>query len=199
MRNLASRCVIRSRDADMRPALKMDTAQTFDRQRDDVADVALHDPFEAVAQAEHFDAVEPRADRGRGDDAVQTRRRSAAAENCQFVVGVHMVWAQVTWLSRWRPETPRFKTKSSELPDLASIRSTWNDVNREMRLLLDGLDDGQLASKDDSDDFPLGMQLIHLANHQTYHRGEIAALLTRYGCSPGELDINRWVVWKRKS
>ena len=111
---------------------------------------------------------------------------------------VHMVWAQVTWLSRWRPETPRFKTKSSELPDLASIRSNWNDVNREMRLLLDGLDDGQLASKDDLDDFPLGMQLIHLANHQTYHRGEVAALLTRYGCSPGELDMNRWVVWKRK-
>jgi len=111
----------------------------------------------------------------------------------------HMVWAHVIWLSRWRPETPKFNTKSSAFPDLASIRTTWNAVNAEMRELLDDLDDDRLKNVDETDSFPLAMQLIHLANHQTYHRGEVAAILTRYGCSPGELDINRWVVWKRNA
>ena len=48
---------------------------------------------------------------------------------------IHMVWAHVVWLSRWRPETLKFNTKSSAFPDMASIRATWNDVNVEMRLL----------------------------------------------------------------
>ena len=38
---------------------------------------------------------------------------------------------------------------------------------------------------------PLWRAMLHQANHQTYHRGEVAAVLTHLGASPGELDFNR--------
>ena len=38
--------------------------------------------------------------------------------------------------------------------------------------------------------------LVHVVNHGTQHRSEAAAILTGYGCSPGELDftvfLNDW-------
>ena len=39
----------------------------------DVIDVALHDPLEAVANAEHVDPVEPGPNRRRPDHAVDAR------------------------------------------------------------------------------------------------------------------------------
>ena len=79
-----------ARDADVRAAAEMDAADAFDRERRDVIDVALHDPFEPVAQADDVDALEPGADGRRCDDAVEAGSGAAAAENCQLVVGVHV-------------------------------------------------------------------------------------------------------------
>ena len=48
---------VRARDPDVRPAAEMDAADAFDRQRRDMIDVPLHDPLEAVAQADDVDAL----------------------------------------------------------------------------------------------------------------------------------------------
>jgi hypothetical protein len=48
----------------------MNAADAFDGKRRHVIDVPLHDPLEAVANAEDIDAFEPGADRGGADDAV---------------------------------------------------------------------------------------------------------------------------------
>ena len=59
-----------ARDADVRAAAEVDAADGLDGQRRDVVDVALHDPLEAVADADDVDAFELGADRRRADDAV---------------------------------------------------------------------------------------------------------------------------------
>ena len=64
----------------------MDAADGVDRERDDVVDVALHEPLEAVADADDVDAFEPGADRRRADDAVDAGRRAAADEDCELVM-----------------------------------------------------------------------------------------------------------------
>ena len=80
---------IGARDAEVRAAAEVNAADGLDRQRDDVIDVALHDPLEPVADADDVDALEPGADRRRADDAVDAGRRSAADENGQRMVMLH--------------------------------------------------------------------------------------------------------------
>src|SRR5678816_1017081 len=52
----------------------MDTAHRLDGERRRVVDVAVHDPLEAVTDADDFDAFELAANGGRGDDAVDAGR-----------------------------------------------------------------------------------------------------------------------------
>ncbi len=56
-----------------------------DGERRDVVDVALHDPLEAVADADDVDAFELGADGGRADDAVDAGGRTAADEDANFL------------------------------------------------------------------------------------------------------------------
>jgi hypothetical protein len=56
-------------------------AHGIDRQRDDVIDVAAHQPFEAVADADDIEAVEARPDRRGADDAVDAWSWTTADEN----------------------------------------------------------------------------------------------------------------------
>ncbi len=53
---------------------------------DDVLDVALHQPFEAVANPDHVDPFELGSDRRRADDAVDAGGRPAADENPDVLV-----------------------------------------------------------------------------------------------------------------
>src|SRR5207302_1835861 len=57
-------------DPDLRTAAEVDPAHVLDGQGGDVLDVALHDPLEAVADAQDGHAVERATDGGGADDAV---------------------------------------------------------------------------------------------------------------------------------
>ncbi len=65
-----------------------------------VVDVPLHDPLEAVADADDLDAFELGADRGRADDAVDAGRGTATDEDREFLVLTHQRLLWVTPLPR---------------------------------------------------------------------------------------------------
>ena len=70
-------------DADVRAAPEMDAADLFDLERKDPFDVALHDPLEAVPDADDFDAFQAAADGCGADHAVDAGSRAPADENCE--------------------------------------------------------------------------------------------------------------------
>jgi uncharacterized damage-inducible protein DinB len=113
---------------------------------------------------------------------------------------VHVISAQALWLSRWQGNPIPGLWDPEEFPDVASIRQRWEEVEAETQAFLDSMTEEDLGRessyvnlKGERRSHRLAKQLIHQANHSTYHRGEIASLLTRYGASPGEVDYIRYL------
>src|SRR5262245_11266108 len=73
----------------MRTAAEVDAADPINRERDDVFDVAVHQPFEAVAHADDVHALEGGADGCGADHAVDAWCGSTADENGEFLVTFH--------------------------------------------------------------------------------------------------------------
>jgi uncharacterized damage-inducible protein DinB len=113
---------------------------------------------------------------------------------------VHVVDAQAVWLKRWRTGDARgmtFLEDESEI-DLARVRAAFDTSHAGVREYVGGLDgeqlDASLVYRDSKGERsrPLWQLMTHVANHGTYHRGEIAMLLTGVGHSPGDLDFSFW-------
>ncbi len=116
---------------------------------------------------------------------------------------VHIMISQWAWLERWNGREIVDFPDVASFTDVASIRDRWQLIYADMRELLAAFDDDQLAAdfnyrgRDGREGSSLlWVQLMQVANHSTYHRGEVAALLTSFGASPGELDF---LVWRNKT
>ena len=112
---------------------------------------------------------------------------------------VHIMVSQWAWIERWNGRIPATYPEEADFPDVASIRAYWSEVYAGMHALFERFDDDQLASdltytnfKGEQHTYQIWEQLLQVANHSTYHLGEIAALLTRHRASPGELDFLVW-------
>jgi uncharacterized damage-inducible protein DinB len=108
----------------------------------------------------------------------------------------HVYGAEWIWLERWRGTSPRKLPFALDFPDVETIRSRWQDVEREQKEFLDALDDARLTQvvsyvnlKGESFAYPLGRMLQHVVNHSTYHRGQIATLLRQLGATPLSTDL----------
>ncbi len=113
---------------------------------------------------------------------------------------VHILSAEWIWRMRCQERTsPGGALAADAFPSLESIKERWQQEEGRMRGYLGGLSEPELqavvAYKRTGGQLQqniLWQVLSHVVNHGTEHRSVLAAELTAYGYSPGDIDIIRY-------
>jgi uncharacterized damage-inducible protein DinB len=108
----------------------------------------------------------------------------------------HIYGAQWIWLERWHGRTPATLPSAADFPDLETVRRRFVEIDRN---LVD------FAASLNADDLhrvvqyktvagtphaqPLWQMLQHLANHSTYHRGQVTTLLRQLDAKATSTDL----------
>ena len=111
---------------------------------------------------------------------------------------VHTYDAEQSWryFFQHKSWTGATEFKEADIPTLDLLTKRWRDEETDMHAYLAGLSGPDLAAhlhytvdNGEKRDRILWQCLVHVVNHGTQHRSEAAALLTGFGCSPGDLDF----------
>jgi uncharacterized damage-inducible protein DinB len=108
----------------------------------------------------------------------------------------HLYGAQWIWLERWHGRVPTGFPTPAEFPDLETTRVRFAEVDSNLVDYAASLnaDDIQRVIEFKSmagQPFaqPLWQMLQHVANHSTYHRGQIATMLRQLGSKATSTDL----------
>jgi uncharacterized damage-inducible protein DinB len=109
---------------------------------------------------------------------------------------VHIVSAEWIWLERWHGRTPTAFPNALDYPDLESVRRRFSSIDRNLidyTASLTGDDLQRVVSfkRVTGEAFaqPLWQLLHQVANHSTYHRGQVATMLRQLGAKPTSTDL----------
>jgi len=111
----------------------------------------------------------------------------------------HLVVVEWVWHERWRGRSPSRadaqEFAAETFPDLATVRLRWQAIEANVRDYLAGLGEPALSQpltytnmKGETWTYPLWQVLLHVVNHQTYHRGQITTLLRQLGAEAPAID-----------
>ena len=112
---------------------------------------------------------------------------------------VHLMEAEYAWRVLLKDGDHIEWLQPEDFPDVAAIRQRWITERAEFWRYIDGLSDEDLSSAisyqgDEIRHRVLWHCLAHVVNHGTQHRAECAALMTGFGCSPGNLDFTEFLL-----
>ncbi len=108
----------------------------------------------------------------------------------------HLLGAEWVWMERFNGRNPRAFPEAQELQSLDAIRTRWQSVEADIRAFLAAVKPEALAApftyqnlKGEIWTYPLWQTLVHLANHGTYHRGQVTMALRQLGATPPAIDL----------
>jgi uncharacterized damage-inducible protein DinB len=116
---------------------------------------------------------------------------------------VHIVCSERTWLTCWKEPAPssKFITEMwarhevvfdpKGFPDFAAVQSTWAEVEREQIEFVNRATDESLRRMIPVREtrISLGHLMQHLANHSSYHRGQVALMMRQLAAEPLATDF----------
>ena len=109
----------------------------------------------------------------------------------------HIMFGQWIWLERWQGRTPTKLPSAEDFTDLASLRKRWAEIETDLQAFVRGLSAERIAAVSEYKTLTagtfksqLGHMLQHLANHGTYHRGQVTTLLRQLGAKSVSTDLS---------
>ena len=109
---------------------------------------------------------------------------------------VHMLGSQKVWLARFAGQTLDHRPRLEDFPDLLSWIHAWEEMAAGVEAFVASLTDEHLddaiswtSSEGEPRTAPLWQPVLHMVNHSTYHRGQVASLLRQLGHKPPTTDL----------
>jgi uncharacterized damage-inducible protein DinB len=116
---------------------------------------------------------------------------------------VHTMGAEWIWFERWKGVSPTRPLDEAEFPDIMAVRDRWTVIEEHRASWFDALREGALAETirystldRRSYEGPLWQLVQHVANHSTYHRGQVITLMRILGAKAPSSDLVLWD-WER--
>jgi uncharacterized damage-inducible protein DinB len=121
---------------------------------------------------------------------------------------VHIIGGEWGWLAYWKEPTPcaaftidlrkrrdaLFRVEA--FPNTAAVQSKWAEIEKEQAEFVNGLTNESLGKMLPfrTTQVSLAHLMQHLANHSTYHRGQIALMMRQLGAEPQGTDFHVFLV-----
>lgn len=109
------------------------------------------------------------------------RRQGHSWDNVHAVL-IHMMSSERMWQQRWRGEKAEL-LDAKDFPTIASVREYWAGVERSMRAFIAEQTEASLLRdvtytnpKGETFTLELWQMVVQPPNHNTHHRGELAAM-----------------------
>lgn len=129
------------------------------------------------------------------DPEVFKRDLGASFGSLQRTVG-HLVSAQWNWLRRWKGQSASRPLPSEAFASPEEANRRWEEVDGALAGFVHGLDAAGLqlsialtTPQGSPYSSPLWRAMLHVVNHSSYHRGQIAAMLRQVGAVPQGTDL----------
>lgn len=115
---------------------------------------------------------------------------------------VHMMSSERMWRLRWLGE-PAPALNANDFPDVASIKTYWVNVENDMRQFIRHQTEQSLLKdvsytnpKGETFTLPLWQMMAQPPNHNTHHRGELAAMFALMNTPHPEEEIVQYFLTK---
>ena len=115
----------------------------------------------------------------------------------------HVMNCEWVWLERWKGVSPKRLPDESEHANVVALRDHWTIIEGHRRAWLDALPEDEAAGivryktlAGVAYEAPLWQLVQHVANHSTYHRGQVVSMLKQVGARTVSTDL---VLFDRES
>ena len=129
------------------------------------------------------------------------RKQGHSWDSVQAVL-VHMMSSERMWPQRWRGEKGTF-LDPKDFPSAATIREAWVDIEKNMRVFIAEQTEESLRReisytnpKGETFTLPLWQMVVQPPNHNTHHRGELAAMFALMNIPHPEEEIVQYFLIK---
>jgi len=126
---------------------------------------------------------------------------------------VHIISGEWGWLTIWKEPSlsPDFVTdlwtrinslfNPSEFPDLAAVQAKWAEVEREQIDFVNRVTNESLQRMLPVRETQISLAHLmqHLANHSTYHRGQISLMMRQLSAEPLATDFAMFLMEGRRA